>query len=218
MVAREVRDSDSSDTTETPDFGGGEEPVAPGPIVGADGPAEPEAPEGGAEAAEAAEPEEAGDGRGESEGAPEGGASRPERVYELGIVPRRGPFPKATTASGLVYTYSRVAWIDKAEEEERERIYRERAEERAKGKGAKGDKGAEAKGQAEEWLAENPNRRWRSAEALQRKKNKRAKGKGTGKKGEGKPLIEYGEPEHLQHIVRPERFIFLLQGLLPCLE
>ena len=59
MVAREVRDSDSSDTTETPDFGGGEEPVAPGPIVGADGPAEPEAPEGGAEAAEAAEPEEA---------------------------------------------------------------------------------------------------------------------------------------------------------------
>ena len=89
-----------------------------------------------------------------------------------------------------------VARIDKAEEEERERIHREKAEERAKGKGAKGDKGAEAKGQAEEWLAENPNRRWRSAEAL-------AKGKGTGKKGEGKPVVEYGEnlPEHLQHIV-----------------
>ena len=95
MVAREVRDRDSSDTTETPDFGGGEEPVAPGPIVGADGPTEPEgAPEGGAEAAEAAEPEEAGDGPEEPEEAPGGGASRPERVYELGIVPRRGPFPK----------------------------------------------------------------------------------------------------------------------------
>ena len=204
MVAREVRDRDSSDTTETPDFGGGEEPVAPGPIVGADGPTELEgAPEGGAEAAEAAEPEEAGDGPEEPEEAPGGGASRPERVYELGIVPRRGPFPKATTASGLVYTYSTVARIDKAEEEERERIYREKAEERAKGKGAKGDKGSEAKGQAEEWLAENPNRRWRSAEALQRKKDRRAKGKGTGKKGEGKPVVEYGEnlPEHLQHIV-----------------
>ena len=34
-------------------------------------------------------------------------------------------------------------------------------------------------------------------------KGKRAKGKGTGKKGEGKPVVEYGEnlPEHLQHIV-----------------
>ena len=103
MVAREVRDRDSSDTTETPDFGGGEEPVAPGPIVGADGPTEPEgAPEGGAEAAEAAEPEEAGDGPEEPEEAPGGGASRPERVYELGIAPRRGPFPKATTASPQV--------------------------------------------------------------------------------------------------------------------
>jgi hypothetical protein len=188
MVAREVRDRDSSDTTETPDFGGGEEPVAPGPIVGADGPTEPEgAPEGGAEAAEAAEPEEAGGGPEEPEEAPGGGASRPERVYELGIVPRRGPFPKATTASGLVYTYSTVARIDKAEEEERERIYREKAEERTEGKGAKGDKGAEAKGQAEEWLAENPNRRWRSAEALQRKKDKRAKGKGRERKEKGSP-------------------------------
>ena len=84
MVARQVRDRDSSDTTETPDFGGGEEHVAPGPIVGADGPTEPEeAPEGGAEAAEAAESEEAGDGPEEPEEAPGGGASRPERVYEL---------------------------------------------------------------------------------------------------------------------------------------
>ena len=87
------------------------------------------------------------------------------------------------------YLYSTVARIDKAEEEERKRIYREKGEERAKGKGAKGDKGTEVKGQAEEWLAENPNRRWRSAEALQRKKDKRAKGKGTGKKGEGKPVV-----------------------------
>ena len=82
MVAREVRDRDSSDTTETPDFGGGEELVAPGPIVGADGPTEPEGPEGGAEAAEAAEREETGDGPAEPEGAVEGGAGRPERVGE----------------------------------------------------------------------------------------------------------------------------------------
>ena len=44
-----------------------------------------------------------------------------------------------------------MALVDKAEEEERERIYRERAEERAKGKGGKGDKGAEANGKAEGW-------------------------------------------------------------------
>jgi len=50
-----------------------------------------------------------------------------------------------------VYAYSLVALVDKAEEEERERIYRERAEERAKGKGCKGDKGAEANGKAEGW-------------------------------------------------------------------
>ena len=95
--------------------------------------------------------------------------------------------------------YSVVGRVDRAEEEERERIYRERAEERAKGKGEKGKKGAEAKGKVEGWLAENPNRRWRNTEALQRKKDKRAKGKGTGKKGEGKPVVEYGEnhPEHL---------------------
>ena len=79
--------------------------------------------------------------------------------------------------------------IDKSEPKERGRIDRER-EERAKGKGAKGDNGAEAKGKAEEWLAENPNRRCRSAETLQRKKEKRAKGKGTGEKGKEKPVVE----------------------------
>jgi len=80
-----------------------------------------------------------------------------------------------------------VTRIDKSEPKERGRIDREREE------GAKGDNGAEAKGKVEEWLAENPNRRWRSAEALQRKKEKRAKGKGTGEKGKGKPVVEQGE-------------------------
>jgi hypothetical protein len=61
--------------------------VAPGP-----------APVGGAEAAEAAEPEEVGNGPAEPEEAPEGGARRPS-----GIAPRRGPSPKATTASRFVH-------------------------------------------------------------------------------------------------------------------
>ena len=187
MVAREVRDRESSDATEEPDFGDSGEPVTPGPIVGAE-----EAPEGGAEAAEAAEPEESGSGPKEPEEAPEGGAeaaeaaepeeageeapeggasTRPERAYRLGIVPRRGPFPKATTAEGYTYTYSVAKSVDPAKEEERERTNRERAEKRAeegaKGKGEngkKGKKGPDAKGKAEEWLAENLNRRWRSAE------------------------------------------------------
>ena len=60
-------------------------------------------------------------------------------------------------------------WSTRLKRKERESRERERAEERAKGKGAKGGEGAEAKGKAEEWLAENPNRRCRSAEALQRK-------------------------------------------------
>ena len=80
-----------------------------------------------------------------------------------------------------------MARIDKAEEEERKRIYREKGEERAKGKGAKGDKGTEVKGQAEEWLAENPNRRWRSAEALQRKKTREPRAKEPERKEKGSP-------------------------------
>ena len=110
--------------------------MAPGPIVGASDPEEVEgAPLGGAEAAEAAQnptkrpKEELGD---------------PLGLHEGEVHPQ-----KATTASRFVYAYSLVALVDKAEEEERERIYRERAEERAKGKGGKGDKGAEANGKAE---------------------------------------------------------------------
>ncbi len=95
VAAREVRDRESSEEENTPDFGGGGEPVAPGPIVGASGPTETEggAPEGGAESGPA-EPE----GR---EAAEEGGSTEaaegPRERVALGVVPRRGPYPVATS-------------------------------------------------------------------------------------------------------------------------
>ena len=79
MVAREVRDRESSETTEGPDFGDSEEPAAPGPIAGADGLTEPEAPGGGAKAAEAAEPTEPRASEGGAEGAQ---VAEPEEMGE----------------------------------------------------------------------------------------------------------------------------------------
>ena len=172
--------------------------MVPGPIVGASDPEEVEgAPVGGAEAAEAAEPEEVGNGPAEPEEAPEGGARRP-----FGIAPRRGPPPKATTASRFVYTYSLVALVDKAEEEERERIYRERAEERAKGKGGKGDKGAEANGKAEGWGMRGTSIAVGGAQKHfneRKAREPRAKEPEREEKGShGKPVVE--SPTHLGRI------------------
>jgi len=75
--------------------------VAPGPIVGADGPTEPEGQRlqkqqsarkraTGQQSPRELLKEELVDRRGS------------EKVYELRIAPRRGPFPKATTARGFV--------------------------------------------------------------------------------------------------------------------
>ena len=163
--------------------------MAPGPIIGASDPEEVEgAPVGGAEAAEAAEPEEVGNGPAEPEEVSEGGGAR----RPFGIAPRRGPSPKATTASRFVYTYSLVALVDKAEEEERER---RGPRKEPKEKEAKETKEPKRMGNPKGEACGEPHRRWRSAEALQRKKGKRAKGKGTGKRGEGKPVVE--SPTHI---------------------
>eukprot|EP00435_Cladocopium_sp_Y103_P049824 s1304_g15.t1 len=173
---------------DAPDYGreSGEEPVLPQPIVGAGG--------------EEKEPEtlEPGSGQREAEGSTEvaaetgaddavgdsslgGAAEGPERVLILGIVPRYSPFPRAPSGE---YTYSVVKRVEKPEKGKGP--YRKGKEPRAKGK----EKG---KGKIDKWLAENPNRRYRTDKSFLKRQLKTAL---RSKDKTGREL-----PPHLQALV-----------------
>ena len=134
---------------------------APGPIIGAEGGPE-EAAAGGSEGATAGGPEEAAE----------------RRVERFRIEPGPGrPYPVETTEGDESYTYQVVRKVlvtveeDRAKREEVERKTgkRERAIEAAEGGKGK----VKGTGKVDTWLAENPNRRWRSDAAHRRDRRKR---------------------------------------------
>eukprot|EP00434_Breviolum_minutum_P042976 symbB.v1.2.038276.t1/scaffold5896.1/size48089/1 len=134
LVAEDGRDRDRDTSEERPDYGGPEEPVAPGDIVGAEEPSGPTEPVGEEAARKAAEEEaakkaaeEAADKAAEEEAArkaaeeeavgetaesverTEGSAEAAEVVREeLRIEPRGPPYPKATDSSGREFSYQVV--------------------------------------------------------------------------------------------------------------
>ena len=187
MVAAE-RDRDRVPEEEVPDYEP-DEPVPPGPIIGAEGGPE-EAAAGGSEGATVGGPEEAAE----------------RRVERFRIEPGPGrPYPVVTTEGGESYTSQVVRKVlvtveeDRAKREEIERKTRDRERAIEAAEGGKGK--VKATGKVDTWLAENPNRRWRSDAAQQkRQEKKKRKGKGGGQKGEPESPWESwpGEPEPYQ--------------------
>ena len=161
----------------TPDFGG-EEPVAPTPIVGG----ESTEPAGaGVEAAEAAEVEVAAEAAAESvektEGEAEASAEAASGAAEGGtrvvyqLEPRVAPYPKATDSKGQEYTYQEVKRriVGKRSERPAEPKEppkpKEKEEEEVKEKEEKEERSGEtAKGKGKKGKGKNPNWRPRSEE------------------------------------------------------
>ena len=210
MVVEDGRDRDrTSGEEEAPDLGG-EEPVAPTPIVGGEATEQAGA---GVEAAEAAEVEVAAEAAAESvektEGEAEASAEAASGAAEEGtrvvyqLEPRVAPYPKATDSKGQEYTYQEVKRRivgkrserpaepkeppkpkEKEEKEVKEKEEKEEwSEETAKGKGKKGK-------------AKNPNWRPRSEEG---ERYRRVKGLLRLLDKRGGRVEDL--PEHLQELI-----------------
>ena len=142
MVAEHGRDRDRDTSEERPDYGGPEEPVAPGDIVGAEepnGPTEPVGEEAARKAAEEEAARKAAEEEAASKAAEEAAAKAAEEEaakkaaeeeaakqaaeetnleepeeFVFGIVPPvGGPYPVSTDQEGSEYTYQEVRKVPK---------------------------------------------------------------------------------------------------------
>ena len=225
MVAEDGRDRDRDTSEERPDYGGPEEPVAPGDIVGAEEPSGPTEPVGEEAARKAAEEEaakkaaeEAAKKAAEEEAArkaaeekavgetaesverTEGSAEAAEVVREeLRIEPRGPPYPKATDSSGREFSYQVIVTrrITGKKRPERPTEPKEPPKPREKEE-KEGERRSEetAKGKGKKGKSKNPNWRPRSEEGT---RYRRVKGllKLLDKRGSSVEDL----PEHLQELI-----------------
>ena len=225
MVAEDGRDRDRDTSEERPDYGGPEEPVAPGDIVGAEEPSGPTEPVGEEAARKAAEEEaakkaaeEAAKKAAEEEAArkaaeekavgetaesverTEGSAEAAEVVREeLRIEPRGPPYPKATDSSGREFSYQVIVTrrITGKKRPERPTEPKEPPKPREKEE-KEGERRSEetAKGKGKKGKGKNPNWRPRSEEGT---RYRRVKGllKLLDKRGSRVEDL----PEHLQELI-----------------
>ena len=221
MVAGTGRDRDRDSSEERPDYGGPEEPVAPGDIIGAEEPSGPSEPVGEEAARKAAEEEaarKAAEEEAASKAAEEAAAKAAEEEaakkaaeetsreepaeFVFGIVPPvGGPYPVSTDQAGSEYTYQEVRKVPKRRRASKEP--KEPVPEPKEGPKKKPDKEKEPEEEPEEGgekgkkgKGKNRNWRFRTEEGHQKRKLKSASKRAEKFKARGEEL-----PEHLQQLL-----------------